>query len=213
MLGVATSRMKRTALVRVFLGLVMVSAGIFGYLEVFTKGVDRLPAKVCSGAVDRDIAARVLPKTMTASERGEKGIAYSSSRGTVFSCYVKTRSQASIFSGEVRVNDVTMGKWREAHSGDDGKSREVGAGGIAAMTTSDGVSLYVSCTRPDQEGRKPLQSYALIADARTVGETRVAGVELQQQVADFAYQLLRHTYRVEECREGQEFSGDLPRFK
>ncbi|WP_146057706.1 hypothetical protein [Streptomyces sp. SM10] len=200
-------------LIRVVLSLGVVVAGVFGYIEVFTKGVDRLPAKVCSGAVDREIAADVLPNTITASERGEKGIAYSNSRGTVFYCYVKTRSQDSILSGEVQINDVTSAKWREVHSEGDQEPREVRAKGVDVITTFDGVSVYVSCTRPDQNGQEPLQSYALIADARTIGDARVTGVELQQRVADFAYQILRHTYQVEECQEGQEFSDALPRFK
>ncbi|MGW1317114.1 hypothetical protein [Streptomyces sp. M3] len=202
-------KMAKQALV----GLAVVVVGVFGYMQIFTKGIERLPEKVCSGAVDRDIAERVLPKTMTATQRGKKGVAYSSSRGTVFFCYVKTRGEASILSGEVRVNDVSIAKWREGHSAGGEKPREVEANGIVAMTTSDGASVYVSCTRPDQEGQKPLQSYALIADARTVGDTRVSGVELQQHVTDFAYQILKNTYEVEECQEGRRFPAGLPHFE
>ncbi|MYQ42767.1 MULTISPECIES: hypothetical protein [unclassified Streptomyces] len=194
-------------------GLAVVVLGVFGYVQIFTKGVERLPEKVCSGAVDRNIVEKVLPSTMTASQRGEKGVAYSSSRGTVFSCYVKTRGESSIFSGEVRVNDVSVAKWREGHSGGDEESREVKAAGIVALAASDSVSVYVPCTRPEQEGRESLQSYALIADARTIGDVRVSGAELQQYVAEFAYQILKNSYEVEECREGQAFPAALPDFE
>ncbi|MFE9824185.1 hypothetical protein ACFYSH_18940 [Streptomyces sp. NPDC005791] len=202
-------RMAKQALV----GFVVAVLGFFGYVKIFTEGIERLPAEVCSGAADREIAEEVLPSTMTASQRGERGAAYSNSRGTVFFCHVKTHGEDSILSGEVRVNDVSVAKWREGHSGGDEKPREVEAEGIVAMTTSDGVSVYVSCTRPDQEGQKPLQAYALIADTRTIGDTRVSGAELQQHVADFAYQILRHTYKVEKCKEGQVFPAGLPRFE
>ncbi|MFJ8858331.1 hypothetical protein ACIRD8_07810 [Streptomyces sp. NPDC102451] len=194
-------------------GVAVVAVGVFGCIQVFTKGVDRLPDKVCSGAVDRDIAADVLPHTMTATERGERGVVDSLPWGTVFYCYVKTRSQDSILSGEVEVGDVTLANWRDPHSGGDEGAREVRRGGVDAMTTPEGVSVYVPCIRPGQEGQKPLQSYALIADARVVGDARVTGVELQQHVADFAYQILRHTYEVEKCQEGQELPVELPRFE
>ena len=48
----------RGPLICIILGL-----GVFGYLEIFTKGLERLPAKVCDGAVDREIAADALPDT------------------------------------------------------------------------------------------------------------------------------------------------------
>ncbi|MEU1485245.1 hypothetical protein [Streptomyces sp. NPDC005752] len=193
--------------------LAVVGLGVFGYTQFFTKGVERLPERVCSGAADRVIAEKVLPNTMTAAQRGKRGAAYSSSRGTVFFCSVKTHGEDSILSGEVRVNDVSLAKWRAGHSPGDGKSREVEVKRIVAMVTSEGVSVYVPCTRPEQDRQKPLESYALIADARTIGDTRVSGVELQQYVADFAYQILRHTYRAEECQERQKFPAGLPDFE
>lgn len=42
-------------------GCLVVACAAFGYLEVFTKGIDRLPARPCEGAVDRATAAQALP--------------------------------------------------------------------------------------------------------------------------------------------------------
>ncbi|WP_234334898.1 hypothetical protein, partial [Streptomyces sp. NRRL S-118] len=44
----------------------VVIAAVFGYVEIFTKGIDRLPARPCDGAVDRETAARALPSARSA---------------------------------------------------------------------------------------------------------------------------------------------------
>ncbi|SDN36924.1 hypothetical protein SAMN05444921_12552 [Streptomyces wuyuanensis] len=36
------------------LGCLVAAGAVFGYLEIFTTGIDRLPDKPCSGAVDRE---------------------------------------------------------------------------------------------------------------------------------------------------------------
>ncbi|MEU2495652.1 hypothetical protein [Streptomyces sp. NPDC007883] len=58
---------------------------------------------------------------------------------------------------------------------------------------------------------KAREAYALTVDAWTIGETRVHGKELRQVLADFAYQLARHTYQAVDCQESRTFPKELPR--
>ncbi|MEV8360456.1 hypothetical protein [Streptomyces niveus] len=51
--------------------IALAGGGFFGYQQIFTKGIDRLPAKPCAGAVDRSIVADALPDVRTADERGK----------------------------------------------------------------------------------------------------------------------------------------------
>ncbi|MFG3304201.1 hypothetical protein [Streptomyces wuyuanensis] len=188
------------------LGCLLVAGAVFGYLEIFTKGIDRLPDKPCSGAVDRETAARALPSARSAEERGK----LRRGRGNYFfACYVRT-SGGSTISGEVQPGDASPSSWRESYASD-GEVSEVAAGDVKALTLEDSSAVYVPCTPPGWKPGEAQQTYVLTVDARTVGETRVQGDELRQVLADFAYQLARHTYRAVDCQEARTFPKELPR--
>lgn len=82
---------------------------------------------------------------------------------------------------------------------------------MKALTLEDSSAVYVPCTPPGRKPGEAQQTFVLTVDARTIGETRVQGDELRQALADFAYQLARHTYRVVECQEARTFPKELPR--
>ncbi|MCX4511319.1 hypothetical protein OHA27_13580 [Streptomyces sp. NBC_01619] len=188
------------------LGCLVVAGVVFGYLEVFTKGIDRLPARPCDGAVDRETAARALPSARSAEERGK----LRRGRGNYFfACYVRT-SGGSVISGEVQPGDASPSGWRASYTSD-GKVSEVSVGDVKALTLEDSSAVYVPCTPPGETPGEAQQTYVLTVDARTIGETRVRGNELRQVLADFAYRLARHTYRAVECQEARTFPDDLPR--
>ncbi|MFD3441253.1 hypothetical protein ACFWU3_27510 [Streptomyces sp. NPDC058685] len=200
------SRKKRATTVGI--GCLVVVGMVFGYLEVFTKGIDRLPARPCDGAVDRETAARALPTARSAEERGELrpgglGGHY------FFACYVRT-SSGSVISGEVQPGDASPGGWRTSYASD-GNISEVSVGEVKVLTLEDSSAVYVPCTPPGKKPGEAQDAYALTVDARTIGETRVHGNELRQVLVDFAYQLARHTYKAVDCQESRTFPKELPR--
>lgn len=186
-------------------------AVVFGYLEIFTKGIDRLPARPCDGAVDRETAARALPSARSAEERGV--LRQNRSEGSyLFGCYVRT-SGASVISGEVRPGDVTPGSWRDYYTKQSYivDPVDVVSGDIRVVSHPDSAYVYVPCTPPGKKRGEARKAYALNVDARTIGETRVHGNELRQVLIDFAYQLARHTYKAVDCQESRTFPKELPR--
>ncbi|MFE5791299.1 hypothetical protein ACFQ8C_01855 [Streptomyces sp. NPDC056503] len=188
--------------------MVVCATAVFGYVEIFTKGIDRLPRKPCAGAVDRDLAARALPSARKAEERGK--LTTSSSLDTfTFWCYVRT--DESIISGEAESGIATLASWKERRSSD-GESRSISMDGIHVRVSSDPTraSVYVPCTTSRHSGDRH-EEHSLTAEARTIGETRAEGDELRRIVVDFAYQLARHAYEVGECQEPREFPDELPR--
>lgn len=191
-------------------GLVAVAA-VFGYLEIFTKGVDRLPDRPCDGAVDRATAARALPSARSAEERGK--LRQDRSDGDFFfACHVRT-SGDSVISGEAESRDSDSDGWRDfyANNGNDENPVEVSSGDIRALAHPDRAHVYVPCTPPGKKPGEARDAYALTVDAGTIGKTRVHGTELRQVLVDFAYQLARHTYEAVDCQESRTFPKELPR--
>ncbi|MFE6491428.1 hypothetical protein [Streptomyces sp. NPDC057748] len=193
------------------IGCLVAIAAVFGYLEIFTKGIDRLPARPCDGAVDRETAARALPSARSAEERGS--LRQNHSEGDYFfACYVRT-SGGSLISGEVQSRDSASGSWRDFYAKQSFTADpvDVASGDIRAMSHPDSAYVYVPCTPPGKKRGEARETYALTVDARTIGETRVHGNELRQVVIDFAYQLARHTYKAVDCQESRTFPKELPR--
>ncbi|MEV8102375.1 hypothetical protein [Streptomyces sp. NPDC088135] len=186
-------------------------AVVFGYLEIFTKGIDRLPARPCDGAVDRETAARALPSARSAEERGK--LRQDRSEGDYFfGCYVRT-SGGSLISGEVQPRDSAGDSWSDfyAENGGDKNPVEVSSGDIRALAHPDRAYVYIPCTPPGKKRGEAREAYALTVEARTIGETRVHGIELRQVFVDFAYQLARHTYKAVDCQESRTLPKELPR--
>ncbi|MFD3357034.1 hypothetical protein [Streptomyces fradiae] len=181
--------------------------GVFGYSEIFTKGIDRLPDRPCGGAVARDLVTQALPSSRTAEERGRM---VPTSKDLAFYCSVSTDD--STLSGEVRGTDSSVGTWRDHFAGPlAGTSVEVVAADVRAISTPKLATVYVPCTLPQHKKGSAAEAYSLTAEARTIGPTRAKGDELRQVVADFAYQLLRHAYEAGGCKEARDFPDALPR--
>ncbi|MFF8918788.1 hypothetical protein ACF08M_37160 [Streptomyces sp. NPDC015032] len=193
------------------IGCLVAIAAVFGYLEIFTKGIDRLPARPCDGAVDRETAARALPSARSAEERGK--LRQDRLEGDYFfACYVRT-SGGSVISGEVESRDSASGSWRDfyAENGYAVDPVDVASGDIRAVAHPDRAYVYIPCTPPGKKPGEAREAYALTVDARTIGKTRVHGNELRQVLVDFAYQLARHTYEAVDCQEPRTFPKELPR--
>ncbi|GGT04315.1 hypothetical protein GCM10010271_02710 [Streptomyces kurssanovii] len=193
------------------IGCLVVVAAVLGYLEIFTKGIDRLPARPCDGAVARETAARALPSARSAEERGK--LRQNRLDGNFFfACYVRT-SGDSIISGEVQSRDSAPGPWRDfyAENGIEENPVDVSSGDIRAVAHPDRAYVYVPCTPPGKKPGEAREAYALTVDAWTIGETAVQGDELRQVIVDFAYQLARHTYKAVDCKESRTFPEELPR--
>lgn len=192
------------------MGCLLAIAAVFGYVEIFTKGIDRLPTRPCDGAVDRETAARALPSARSAEERGKLRLL--SDGDFLFACYVRT-SGGSVISGEVDSRDSAPGPWRDyyAKSGYAVDPVDVSSGDIRAVVHPDQAYVYVPCTPPGKKPGEARERYALTVDARTIGETRVHGDELRQVLADFAYELARHTYKAVDCQEARALPKELPR--
>lgn len=189
---------------------VAAACAVLGYVEILTKGIDRLPEKPCAGAVDRDLAIRALPSARKAEERGK--LTTSSALDTfTFWCYVRT--DESIISGEAESGIATVESWEERRSSQgEEKAGSLSVNGVHVRAQSDPAraSVYVPCTPPRHAGDHH-EGHSLTAEARTIGETRAQGDELRQILVDFAYQLARHAYEVGECQEPREFPDELPR--
>ncbi|MGW7357000.1 hypothetical protein ACWGI0_10220 [Streptomyces sp. NPDC054802] len=202
---------RKKNIVNTGIGCLLAIAAVFGYLEIFTKGVDRLPARPCDGAVARETAARALPSARSAEERGV--LRQDRLDGDFFfACYVRT-SGGSLISGEVVSRDTAPGPWRDyyAEQGYVADPVDVSSGDIRAVAHPDHAYVYVPCTPPGKKPGEALNANALTVDAWTIGETRVQGDELRQVIVDFAYQLARHTYKAVDCKESRTFPEELPR--
>ncbi|MGW6141051.1 hypothetical protein [Streptomyces sp. NPDC055140] len=188
----------------------LIIGGLFGYQQIFTKGLDRLPEKVCDGAVDRETAAHVLPDARSASEDG--GMT-GTGENFLFGCRVDTTGD-EVVSGEVKVQDASAKSWSDFYQGyggsEEGKALHVAANEVRALSKTRIASVYVPCVPSGVKASNARQSYALIAEVRVVGESRANGAALRQGLTDFAYQLTKHAYKVGKCQKALTFPKKLP---
>ncbi|MEU3890020.1 hypothetical protein [Streptomyces sp. NPDC029041] len=190
------------------------AAAWFGYVQIFTKGLERLPPKVCDGAVDRQVVIRTLPRTRTADE----GASQRHERENImFSCHIHT-SAGSILSGMARVEDASVRQWLN-HYGTStrGDAVHVSVGDVEALaeldSSSGSSSVYIPCVPRGVRAKDANESYAIIAEAGVIGHGRVSGATLRQAVTDFTYQLTKHTYELAECQNPRTFPEKLPRYE
>lgn len=188
-------------------GCLLLLGGIFGYRYIFTSGLEHLPPEVCSGAVDRKLAIDALPPSRSAEEGAKTGTPGSH---FFFSCHVYADDD-SILSGEAKAADSSVDTWVEHYEAKrDGVVARSERGPVQTLALSGGlVSVYVPCTPPRVDPDSAVQSYALVTEARTIGETRAKGDDLRQVVTDFAYALTRHAYEVGRCQEGKSIPPEL----
>jgi hypothetical protein len=183
--------------------LTVTAGAAFGYQQIFTKGLDHLPARPCSGAVERSTAASALPTARKAEDRGKLRI---SLHGQFkFFCYVRTES--SVISGEAQSGFASVEDW---WAGRDDGTVSVTSGDVRALAFPRLATVYVPCT-PEGAKNEPHRAHSLIVEARTIGETRTDGPALRQTVLDFAYQMAKHAYDAGRCQEPQKLPEELPR--
>lgn len=196
------------ALLSVGAGCLLLIGGVAGYRYLFTSGLEQLPQKVCSGSVDRGIVIRVLPPSRSAEEGDRSG---SPGQHFFFSCYVYAGNESTL-SGESQAADSSVTTWVKFYEGKPGGDKlvRVKKGPVQALSLPDGlVSVYVPCTPPRNVSDEAVQSYALVTEARTIGETRAEGDDLRQAVTDFAYAITKHAHRAGGCQERISFPADL----
>ncbi|MFE6103323.1 hypothetical protein ACFVQ4_25650 [Streptomyces laurentii] len=188
--------------------LTLAAGAAFGYVEVFTKGFERLPTQLCDGAVDRNLAEKVIPPARKVKERGKF---LPSTFNFMFACYVRTDD--SYLSGEAESGRATIEDWESLEEDSSrGKPEWLSVNGVRALAWEDRALVYVPCTPRRQTGESDHdRERSLIAESRAVGDTRVHGRELRQVLVDFAYQMVRHTYKLGECIEPRTFPDELPR--
>lgn len=182
--------------------LAIMVGGFFGYLEIFTKGLDRLPERPCAGAVARSTVKTLLPDARSAEDRGENTEV---GKDFTFFCRVLT-SDDHIVSGESDVQDATSKTWLSGYEQEAGESqgklRQESSGDTKTLTLDRLASVYVECTPPGASPDDALQQYALITEARVIGDSRVHGSELREALTEFAVQLSDKAYKVGKCRKG-----------
>ncbi|MFJ4811536.1 hypothetical protein [Streptomyces longwoodensis] len=203
----------RYAVKWIVLSLVILSLLGGGAWFALTTGLERLPKKMCDGAVERDLAIRALPRTRTADDSYDQR-----SGGTEieYACRVYT-SAGSILTGRAEVNDVSPANWVEHFVGaSQHDAVKVSVGGIEAMARLDresGISyVYVPCAPRDFQAEDASEAYAVTAEASVVGDGRVSGAALRQVVTDFAYQVAVHTVDLAQCQGRPSLPGKLPRY-
>ncbi|MEU9438778.1 hypothetical protein [Streptomyces sp. NPDC048252] len=177
-------------------------------------GLERLPTKVCDGAVERDVVIRTLPRTRTAEEGASRR---REGRDLMFSCHIYT-SADSVLSGMARIEDASMQQWLNHYGASTGSDAvRVSANGIEALAKLDSESgsssVYVPCVPLGARVEDANESYAIITEAGVVGDSKVSGAALRQAVTDFAYQVTKHTYELAECQDPRTFPEDLPRYE
>ncbi|MCD7440420.1 hypothetical protein K4B79_19610 [Streptomyces lincolnensis] len=174
--------------------------GALGYLEIFTKGLDRLPERPCDGAVARSTVKSILPDARSAKDRGT---GTSPGKDFTFFCRVLT-SDDHIVSGESDVQDASTETWFSGYEQESGETygeiRRGSKDDMETLTLDRLASVYVACTPPDANADDALQRYALITEVRVVGGSRVHGNDLRKALTDFAVQLTDHAYKVGKCR-------------
>ncbi|GAA4898254.1 hypothetical protein ACFPM3_14295 [Streptomyces coeruleoprunus] len=181
-------------------------------MEVFTKGIDRLPDRPCAGAVERDTVARALPSARKAVEK--EVLSPDQFDWIMFTCSVTT-SDGHMILGDVQPTMGSLDEWRDYFSGGklEENAVEVSSGDVLIRTSSGYAAAYVPCTlsreAESQRGEhKPIQGLVVVAD--TLGRTRAKGTELAQVMGDFAYQLAVHVYKIGGCQQPRTFPDALP---
>ncbi|MEU5180993.1 hypothetical protein AB0G49_13185 [Streptomyces longwoodensis] len=185
----------------------------FGYLHIYTKGLERLPATMCGGTLERDTVIDILPPAKSAHESSRQSDY--GSHYTRYSCLINTSRSALSSTAEVR--SITKEAWLRGYAENTTGVPVVraSAAGVEAVAPLRGhgseAAVFVPCVPP---GRMASASttYAVVVQVTVDDDTRKSGMELRQDLTDFAYRLSQHTYDLAQCQEHREFPKALPRY-
>ncbi|MFD0317388.1 hypothetical protein [Streptomyces flavalbus] len=176
----------------------------FGYTQFFTKGLERLPATLCDGTVERDMVTQVLPPARYADEYSH-GV--DAGHQTRYSCSVATSNDARVWS-TVEISSSTfedMLKNRPPNA----RLIRASADGIEAYAASDkSTYVYVPCTPPVTDPSD--DEYALVARVDAWGDTAITGAPLRQALTDIGYRIAQHVYKLAECQDDRTWPDQLP---
>jgi hypothetical protein len=202
-------------LIASLLGLGLAGTGIgFALHYALTSGLERLPDRMCEGALARSTVKQALPKARSA-DTGSRTLGAGSD--LELWCYVNTSGDSAL-SGEARVQPLSQEEWLEYYRGAGGQNRVIrlSAGDMEAVARidpdEDTTSVYVPCAPPSVPSYNASEPYAVVAETRVDGAAGAEGVPLRQTLTDFAYQLSRHAYELAECEPHRDFPAELPRY-
>ncbi|MFE7277466.1 hypothetical protein [Streptomyces sp. NPDC057623] len=185
----------------------------FAYAQFFTKGLERLPSKICEGTVERDTVTQVLPSARSAEEGSKRG---NPGDDQVFSCHVATSGDSSLL-GRSWVRPVSKADWLESYGGSGGNSQVIrtSVGGIEALAQLDTeqAAVYVPCVSPALSSGDASDDYAVITRLEAGGDLKATGAALRQNLTDIAYQLTKHAYKLAKCQGSRDFPEELPRYE
>ncbi|MER7478448.1 hypothetical protein ABTX60_12450 [Streptomyces sp. NPDC126510] len=187
----------------------------FGYVQFFTKGLERLPTKVCEKTVDREMVIKVLPSARSAEEGADR---HNSGDKLSFHCGVVTSSDSSLWA-QAQVRPVSKEKWLSSYRGSGGGSRtaHVSLDGVEAVARlnpeATEAGVYVPCVPPVVPSYNASAAYAVITEASVGGETHATGATLRQTLTDVAYRIAEHAYKLAECKAARDFPEELPRYE
>ncbi|MYS43058.1 hypothetical protein GTY23_17830 [Streptomyces sp. SID5998] len=189
-------------------------AAWFGYVQLFTKGLERLPATVCDDTVPRDMVIRVLPEARAADER-----AHSTGAGADldYFCQVTTSDDAQIWS-RTQVVDVSRKDWleRDGRRGAGGPFDHVASAGVEALASEDRYSgVYIPCTPSSGHVYGDPADYAVVTEVwvSAYDDPAPTGPVVRQTLTDIAYRVARHAYELAGCRAPHAFPAELPRYE
>ncbi|MBN0045291.1 hypothetical protein JS756_14465 [Streptomyces actuosus] len=183
-------------------------AGWYGYVQFFTRGLETLPARVCDGAVERDLVVQALPPSRDARERAVNS---STSEDFTWNCRVVT-SGDSVLWGQTHLSPVSKVDWVKGHNG---RIVRAAVGDIEALAEIDTeeAAVYVPCTPRSELLRNSSPNYAVLTSMSVGGDTKAKGALLLQILTDIAYEQAKHAYGLAECQGHRDFPSELPRYQ
>ncbi|MEV8021619.1 hypothetical protein AB0O76_35875 [Streptomyces sp. NPDC086554] len=186
----------------------ILGGGFIGYKEIFLSGIEELPNRPCKQGVQRSTASNVLPAARNVEESSRQTLLREGD--FLFHCAIMISGESSL-SVNVRSADVKLAKWKDFYRASL-KGKEVDLSGEpATVSWPRETVIYMRCTPPGRKASSALETYALNVDAKIVGEARISGTELRQQLTEFALQAAEHSHKAAKCQEAISFPDTPPR--
>lgn len=198
----------RSRIIITLTAFALLGGGFFGYKEIFLSGIEELPNRPCKQAVQRSTASNVLPAARTVEESSRQTFLYEGD--FFFHCAIMISGESSL-SVNVRSSDVKLENWKGFYRESlDGKEINL-PGEPEIVSWPRETVIYMHCTPPGRKASSAVEKYALGVDAKIVGEARIGGSELRQQLTEFALQAAEHSHKAAKCQEAISFPDTPPK--